>query len=191
MKDAVRFEDFGHSRGSAPEDPVELARSEGKGVGYEEGYSCGWEDALKSAEARRVEVSEELSRTVTDAGLTATDALSTARREAAQVLSAMVDVLFAPVAGEAALLAVTERLTDCLDRAMDRRPVVSAAPETLDRLKSLAGPAVADVDFVALDTLAEDQVVLEIGGVVDFFDPVGLLDDVRAALGSATGEAAA
>lgn len=181
MTGRLPYEDFGHVRGSAPQDPIEVAREEGRSVGYDEGYGSGWEDAMRSIAEKTAGLTAELERNVADSRLVATDALETARVEAAKVLQAIATSILEPVLTDLTLVHVRQRLDEALGTSLERPVVISAAPATMATLRPLL-PSGDNLTFIEQPTLADDQVILDIAETSELVDLRPILDELRAAL---------
>ena len=189
MAHAITLEDFTQSRASL-EPGADLQRDEAleaaERAAYEQGYSAGWDDAIRAEEETQTRISAELSRNLQDLGFTFHEARSHVMRAIEPLLRDLVAKFLPAVAAESLGALVLEQLLPLADQSADG-PIDLMVPVGLSaKLEALlAGHTAIPVQIVEEPSLGEGQVLLRSGNLekrIDLDDAISKVSDALSAL---------
>ncbi len=124
---------------------VEAIRTEA----YEGGYKSGWDDAVKSAEAERKAISEELARNLRDIGFTYFEAREEILGGLRAFLEDLLDTLFPTLLSETLCAGVAEELADLAEPLMAGELSILVSPDDAEAVRTLLPlQGISDLEIV-------------------------------------------
>lgn len=120
---------------------------------FERGYKSGWDDAVKSAEAERRAISEELARNLRDIGFTYFEAREEILGGVRAFLEEFLDTMYPTLLGETLCAGIAEELTDLADPIMAGDFSILVSPDDADAVRTLL-PLVGNPDLEVIEEAA-------------------------------------
>ena len=188
MTVSIALEDFAFAASNAagpdfvPKDQVAASES----AAYEQGYSAGWDDAIRADEEAQARISAEFARNLQDLGFTFHEARAHVMRAMEPLLIEMVSKFLPAVAAEGLAALVLEEILPLADQAADG-PIDLMVPVGLGaKLEALlADHSAIPVRMVEEPSLGEGQVLLRSSKLekrIDLDEAISKVSDALSAL---------
>ena len=147
---------------------------------FEDGYSAGWDDAMKAQEERGKKLSSALHEAVANAKATQEDAFRAFSQSNSTFVSALLDVVFPNLATEVLSLQIKNLVSKYEADLDDVSFEVLVSPEQLEVFsKFVSEQKLEGVTVVARDAVLYDQVIVKFLNQEQQLDINALLDELR------------
>ena len=147
---------------------------------FEDGYSAGWDDAMKAQEERGKKLSSALHEAVANAKATQEDAFRAFSQSNSTFVSALLDVVFPNLATEVLSLQIKNLVSKYEADLDDVSFEVLVSPEQLEVFsKFVSEQKLEGVTVVARDAVLYDQVIMKFLNQEQQLDINALLDELR------------
>ena len=179
------LEDFGSAVPQAPTTPEdqEGAVEDYRLASFEQGYTAGWDDSLKTQTEEKHRITDALAKNLEDLNFTYEEAYTQMVQSVVPVFDAMVDQVLPQVMRDAIGHKVAEHV-----RAMvsdqDQHPVRLCVSEGYGPLLRPAVTTATSMPVTVYEdsSLSEGQAFLRIGDKEVELDPLGMVEDIRSAV---------
>ena len=180
------FEDFDAALAEAAVRPDLVSRDQveaSERAAYEQGYSAGWDDAIRAEEEAQTRISAEFSRNLQDLGFTFHEARTHVMSAMEPLLKELVDTFLPAIAAESLGALILQEIQPLADKSADgpidlMMPVGASA--RLEKL--LTDHSAVPVRLVEEQSLGEGQVLLRSGGFEKRIDLDAVISKVADAL---------
>lgn len=183
------FEDFDAALAEAAVRPDLVSRDQveaSERAAYEQGYSAGWDDAIRAEEEAQTRISAEFSRNLQDLGFTFHEARTHVMNAMEPLLKELVDTFLPAIAAESLGALILQEIQPLADKSADGPIDLMVPVGTSARLeKLLTDHSAVPVRLVEEQSLGEGQVLLRSGGFekrIDLDAAISKVADALAAL---------
>ncbi|ULB11105.1 flagellar biosynthesis protein [Cereibacter azotoformans] len=184
---AIRLETFEVEAEAASDLVVTDATAieNGRLASYEEGYSAGWEDAVKAQAADQARLQSDLSRNMQALGFTFHEARMHVLRAMEPLMEALIGRILPEMARETLAPVALETLMPLAEQMADAPVTILVNPSVRPEIEALLGQATGlPLSLVDEPSLGDGQVSLRLGGAETRVDLHRAVNEIAGAVRS-------